>query len=61
MDLFGFMMQSSQRWRGWRHGRPARGQAERLVVALRPSHHWRIYFVWWDGDAWDVGLDDHHG
>ena len=29
--------------------------------SIRVSRSWRICFVWRDGDAWDVELNNHYG
>ena len=28
--------------------------------SIRVNNRWRICFVWWDGDAWDVEIADYH-
>ena len=30
-------------------------------LGIRVSRGWRICFVWRDGDAWDVELNNHYG
>ena len=28
--------------------------------SIRINHHWRICFIWRDGDAWEVHITDYH-